>query len=133
MLRRCMNINFNDNFTIQLIFYSILLDKKYYCYEWFYCFLSSLKLENELKKPDWKLPKYLSICFYFLTVSPKNRTLIRALDLRKNEPPKKSTRWKNQLSRNKNVAICLKSYEKQCWSDSFSYKKKVCKASFSCK
>ena len=39
---------------------------------------------------------------------------------------KKWTRSKNQISRPKNVAISLMIFERQCWSDSFSYKKQEC-------
>ena len=51
-----------------------------------------------------------------------NQTRIRNMNLRKNRPPKKWSRWKNRTSRTKNVAISLKSYERQCRSDSFSHK-----------
>ena len=40
--------------------------------------------------------------------------------------PKRPTPWKNWTSRTKNVAMLLKTCERQCRSDSFSYKKQGC-------
>ena len=51
--------------------------------------------------------------------SSKNRIRTPTLDLRKNGPSKNWTRWKNITLRPKSVTICLMSYERQCWSDSF--------------
>ena len=52
--------------------------------------------------------------------STENQARNRTLGLRKNGPPKKWILSKNLTLQPKKVAICRKSYERQCRSDSFS-------------
>ena len=50
----------------------------------------------------------------------------RTLDLWIYRSPKKRARWKTRTPRPKSVGTCLMSHERQCWNDSFWYKKWSC-------